>query len=113
VSWSFLDVKASVPADGAELQFFAESSDNPGAFHELDVAPASADVNGVVYLGSELAPGDPANWSQLDVARAFASEGEVMRKYLKITVRLVPNRNGDAAPVLFNWRQIYSCPPSE
>jgi hypothetical protein len=113
VSWSFLDVKASVPADGGELQFFAESSDNPSAFRKLDVAPASADLNGVVYLGSELAPGDPASWTQLDVAKAFASEGEVMRKYLKITVRLVPNHEGDAAPVLFNWRQIYSCPPNE
>jgi hypothetical protein len=112
-SWSFLDFKASVPTGGAELQFFAESSDNPSTFKTLDVAPASADLNGVVYLGSELPPGDPNGWSQLDVGAAFAAEGEVMRKYLKITVRLVPTSDGEAAPVLYNWRQVYSCPPSE
>jgi hypothetical protein len=51
----------------------------------------------------------PAGWEGSDVSAALNAEGLPSLAYLKITMRFHPNTDDDAAPVLTDWRQNYSC----
>jgi hypothetical protein len=113
VDWTFFDYKATVPAVGGALQFYAESADKLADFHTLPVAPTNVNIDGVALLGTEGPPGDATEWTRITMDQPLTTAGVVERKYLKITIRFVPNQAGIAAPILSDWRQSFSCPPGE
>jgi hypothetical protein len=112
-NWTLFEYKASVPAVGGAIQFYAESSDDPSSFHVLPAAPADVSIDGVALIGTEVPPGDIAQWRQAPLDAVLAAAKVVDRKYLKITMRLVPNQSRLAAPVVMEFRQSFSCPPGE
>jgi len=105
-NWTFFDYDATVP-EGTKLEFYAESADDPAEFHKLAPYPSTIDTEGVAFIGSS------ADASPLALDAALQSANVVQRKYLKITIRFIPNESGSAAPVLTAWRQLFSCPPGE
>ena len=52
-------------------------------------------------------------WVGADVGQALEDAGIPQRKYLLVTLRLIPNTKINATPVVSDWRQSYSCPPQE
>lgn len=113
VDWTFFDYKARVPGPDAAIEFYAESSDDPEAFQSLPRYPATVDLPGVTRLGVQEPPGDLNDWTRITLDQPLVAAGIVERKYLKITMRLVPNSAQVAAPLLTEWRQSFSCPPGE
>lgn len=113
VDWTFFDYKASVPAVGGQLEFYAESSDNPANFHTLPAYPSPVMIDGVALLGIQGSPGDLNQFTRIVLEPALTMAKIVELRYLKITIRFVPNASGIAAPVLTDWRQSFSCPPAE
>lgn len=113
VDWTFFDYKASVPAAGGALEFYAESADNMADFHVLPAYPAPVSIAGVALLGVQNPPGDLTQYTRITLDKPLTDASIVERRYLKITVRLVPNQTATAAPVLTDWRQSFSCPPGE
>jgi hypothetical protein len=111
--WTFFDYKATVPAVGGAIEFYAESSDDMATFHALPAAPAVVNIPGVALLGTQAPPGDPTMWTRITLDAPLTAASVVERKYLKITIRFVPTQDGLAAPVLTDWRQSFSCPPGE
>jgi hypothetical protein len=98
---------------GGALQFYAESADTKAELHTLPVGPTAVTQEGVVHLGTQLPPGDLAKWVTIPLDELLEDAEVIERKFLKITMRFIPNDNGTAAPVLSDWRQTFSCPPSE
>jgi hypothetical protein len=113
VEWTFFDYKASVPAVGGALQFYAESADNVADFETVPVYPAPVNLTGVALLGSQGPPGDLTSFTTIAEDAPLDAAEVVERKYLKITIRFIPNDTGIAAPILSEWRQAFSCPPGE
>jgi hypothetical protein len=111
--WTFFEYKASVPAVGGAIEFYAESSDVKSELRTLPAFPAPINLEGVALIGSEPPPGDLTKWRTLPLDAALKAAQVVERRYLKITMRLVPNQSGIAAPVLMEFRQSFSCPPGE
>ena len=52
-------------------------------------------------------------WVGKDVGALLTAAGIVQKKYLQITIRLIPNLKTTSTPTLTDWRQSYSCPPQE
>ncbi|HYP90064.1 MAG TPA: dickkopf-related protein, partial [Polyangiaceae bacterium] len=113
VDWTFFDFKARVPSGGGALELYAESSDDPTKFHKLPPYPADIEIDGVALLGIQGPPGDLTNYTRITLDQPLGEASVVERKYLKVTIRFVPNEAGTAAPLLSEWRQSFSCPPSE
>jgi PA14 domain len=113
VDWTFFDYKASVPAVAGALEFYAESSDDQATFHTLPAYPAPVSIQGVALLGTQNPPGDLTNFTRITLDQPLTMASIVELKYLKITIRFVPNASGSAAPLLTDWRQSFSCPPGE
>lgn len=111
--WTFFEFKASVPEVGGAIQFYAESSDSPTGFQTLPAHPAPVALEGVAHLGTENPPGSLTAWRTLPLDAVLSAGKVVERKYLKVTMRLIPNQAGIAAPVLMEFRQSFSCPPGE
>jgi hypothetical protein len=111
--WTLFEYKASAPDVGGGLQFYAESVDNMADFQTLPVGPTPVTQAGVVALGTQLPPGDLTKWVTIPLDKRLKDAEVPDRRYLKITVRFIPNDNGTASPVLSDWRQSYRCPPSE
>jgi hypothetical protein len=112
-NWTFFEYKASVPATGGALEFYAESADKLSDFRTLAVSPTAVSTPGVVWLGTEGPPGDLGKYRTLPMDEPFEMAQVPDRKLLKITVRFVPNTAGTASPVLSDWRLTFSCPPAE
>ena len=110
--WRFFDWKAITPPVGSALEFYAESADDPSTFHSLPAAPAAVGISGVVYVFT-VTGATVAGWVGKDVGALMVAAGVPQRKYLNITVRLIPNLKRNDTPVLTDWRQSYSCPPQE
>jgi hypothetical protein len=113
VDWTLFEFKASVPDVGGALEFYAETADKTADLQKLPVSPTPVTQDGVVLLGTQLPPGDLSKWVTKPLDQLFKDEELVDRKFLKITIRFIPNETGTAAPVLSDWRQFFSCPPSE
>jgi PA14 domain len=111
--WTFFDLKATVPETGGKIEVYAESSDSPDDFQTLPVYPARVELDGVAEIETEEPPGTHPDFHRMPLDKALTEAGVVERKYLKITLRLVPNQSGIAAPVVFEFRQSFSCPPGE
>jgi hypothetical protein len=110
--WRFFDWQGVTPPTDSAIEFYAESLDDPDDFQTLPVGPAAVTLSGVVKIAT--ATGDTVSgWVGEDVGAKLEAAGVPQRKYLMITVRLIPNSTGSAAPTLTDWRQSYSCPPQE
>jgi hypothetical protein len=111
--WTFFDLKASVPETGGKIEVYAESSDSPTGFQTLPAYPAAIDLEGVALIGTEEPPGKAPDFRRFPMDAALLAGKVVERRYLKITLRLVPSQSGIAAPVVMEFRQSFSCPPGE
>jgi hypothetical protein len=110
--WRFFDWKAVTPPIDSAIEIYAESSNDPAAFHTLPAAPTAVAVSGVVKVAT-VTGATVSGWVGKDVGALFTAAGVVQRKYLQITIRLVPNTKNTTTPTLTDWRQSYSCPPQE
>ena len=112
VVWRFFDWQTETPATDSRLEFFAETSANTSQFSTLPVAPNAIMSDTVVSLG--WASGAPVTiWTGTAVEPLLQDKMLKSQKYLKITVRFMPNTEGNASPILKDWRQSYSCVPAE
>jgi hypothetical protein len=110
--WRFFDWQAQTPPISSSIEIYAESSDDPSTLHTLPVAPTVIATSGVVKIAT-VTGATVAGWVGQDVGAKLKAAGFPQRKYLMITVRLIPNTKNTAAPTLTDWRQSYSCPPQE
>jgi hypothetical protein len=110
--WRFFDWQAVTPPVDSAIEVYAESSDSQASFQTLPAAPTAVALTGVVKVAT-ITGATVAGWSGKDVGAAFSAKGIVQRKYLKITIRLIPNVKLTSTPTLTDWRQSYSCPPQE
>ena len=110
--WRFFDWQAVTPPVGSAIEVYAETSDSQATFHDLPVSPSVVSISGVVKVAT-VTGATVAGWVGQDVGAALTAAGIVQRKYLQITLRLLPNAKLNATPTLTDWRQAYSCPPSE
>jgi hypothetical protein len=110
--WRFFDWKAETPATASALEIYAESADDPATFHTVPVAPTVVAIAGVVKVAT-VTGATVAGWVGQDVGAKLKAAGYPQRKYLMITVRLIPNSTNTESPKLTDWRQSYSCPPAE
>jgi PA14 domain len=110
--WRFFDWKAETPPSDSYIEIYAESSDDPSTFHVLPPAPSAVSIAGVVKLAT-ITGATVTGWVGQDVGAALTAAKFPQYKYLNITARLAPNTKKTASPKLTDWRQAYSCPPSE
>jgi hypothetical protein len=110
--WRFFDWQAVTPPIDSAIEIYAESSNDPATFHTLPAAPTAVAVSGVVKVAT-VTGATISGWVGKDVGALFTAAGVVQRKYLQITIRLVPNTKNTSTPTLTDWRQSYSCPPQE
>ena len=82
-------------------------------FLTLPAYPGVVDTPGVALVATQDPPGDPATFTNVALEEPLAAGQVVERKYLKLTIRFVPNEDGIAAPILSDWRVAFSCPPGE
>jgi hypothetical protein len=113
VQWTFLDYMASVPEVGGKLQFYMESADDPDDFLILPAYPGVVNTPGVALVATQDPPGDPDAFTTVALEAPLAAGEVVERRYLKLTIRFVPNQARIAAPILSDWRVAFSCPPGE
>ncbi len=111
-AWRFFDWQAVTPPTGSAIEFYAESSDDQTTFRTLPAAPAPVAIAGVVKVAT-VTGATVAGWVGKDVGALLVAAGVPQKKYLQITVRLIPNAKTTGTPVLTDWRQAYSCPPQE
>jgi hypothetical protein len=78
----------------------------------LPAAPTAVAVSGVVKVAT-VTGATVSGWVGKDVGALFTAAGLPQRKYLQITIRLIPNVKLLSTPTLTDWRQSYSCPPQE
>jgi hypothetical protein len=110
--WRFFDWKAVTPPIDSAIEIYAESVADPSAFHSLPPAPTVVAIAGVVQVATVTGATIPG-WVGQDVGLKLKTAGFAQRKYLRITARLIPNTKITSTPVMTDWRQAYSCPPSE
>jgi hypothetical protein len=110
--WRFFDWKAETPPTDSYIEIYAESADDPSLLHVLPEAPTVVNVPGVVKI-AVITGATVTGWSGIDIGAALTAQKLPQYKYLNITARLSPNLKKTASPKLTDWRQAYSCPPSE
>lgn len=110
--WRFFDWQTVTPADNSKLEFYAQTSTTGSDFATLPIAPTMVSGSSVVKIGQ--ATGAPiTTWTGADVGAKLLAAGLKSQRYLKVTIRLIPNDANTASPTLTNWRQNYSCVPAE
>jgi hypothetical protein len=97
--WRFFDYKDQTP-DDSQIIFSAQTADTVAG---LDTATS-------VVIATVSGPPNTA-WTGTDVGAALPQK--LSRTYLRITADLKPSSDRKSAPLLTDWRQSYSCPPSE
>ena len=112
VVWRFFDWQTVTPNSNSKIEFYAQTSATGTDFSTVPNFPTMVTLPGVVKLGT--ASGAPnTTWIGSDVGALLATAGLKSQKYLKVTIRMVPNDELTASPTLTNWRQNYSCVPAE
>ncbi len=110
--WRFFDWKAETPPTGSYIEIYAESSDDPSLFKVVPEAPTAVNLTGVVKVAT-ITGATVTGWVGQNIGALLTAAKLPQRKYLNITIRLAPNTKLTASPKLTDWRQAYSCPPSE
>jgi hypothetical protein len=111
-AWRFFDWQAVTPPVGSAIEIYAETSDDQATFHDLPAAPTPVAISGVVKVAT-VTGATVSGWVGQDVGAVLTAAGVAQKKYLLITIRLIPNLKINATPTLTDWRQAYSCPPQE
>lgn len=103
--WRYFEWQATIPT-GARLDFSVQTK-----LEEGDDYRPSTPIN----IGSATLTTPDNAWqrSSTTVDDALKSKGLGSFPYLKLQVRFVPTPDGNAPPVLNNWRQVYDCVPAE
>jgi len=110
--WRFFDWQTITPTLNSKIEFYAQTSSKGTDFATLPAYPTVVTTPGVIKLGT--ASGAPnTSWVGSDVGALLVANGLKSQRYLKVTIRMVPNDQLTAAPTLTNWRQNYSCVPAE
>ena len=102
--WHFFDWKTVTPGDSS-VSFTIQTGDTAPAVMAMP-AVALATVTGPPGL----------TWKGKDVAAVLAAEAPPIRgDYLRLRVNmtLTPTSDGKLAPTLLEWRQAYTCVPTE
>ncbi|HKQ67779.1 MAG TPA: PA14 domain-containing protein [Polyangiaceae bacterium] len=97
--WRFFDWKAITPSD-TTIVFSAQTSDSVVG---LDTAPS-------VVVGKAQGV-TPPGWVGNDVGAALPQQAS--KHYLRITMTFNPSSDKLSSPSLSDWRQSFSCRPSE
>ena len=111
-AWRFFDWKAVTPPVDSAIEIYAETSNNQASFQTLPAAPAVVALTGVVKVAT-VTGATVTGWVGKDVGALLTAAGVVQKKYLQITIRLIPNLKTTSTPTLTDWRQSYSWPPQE
>lgn len=99
--WRFFDWQTVTPSD-SKIVFSAQ------------VASSTSGLATATPVTIGTASGAPTvTWVGADVGAALADGGQPSQKYLRITMNLDASSDGFAAPILIDWRQSYSCLPSQ
>jgi hypothetical protein len=99
VVWRFFDWQTQTPGD-SKITFAVKSADT-----QAQLPPLASVTIGV-------ASGPPiVTWVGADVGKALLPLAS--RNWLRVTMTFTPTSDKVSSPVLTNWRQSYSCPPSE
>lgn len=99
VVWRFFDWQTVTPGD-SKITFAVKTADTLA-----DLGPLSSVAIGV-------ASGPPiTTWTGADVGKALLPLAS--STWLRVTMTLTPTSDLSSSPTLTNWRQSYSCPPSE
>ncbi len=110
--WRFFDWEDITPNTNSKIEFYGQTSATGTDFATLPNYPAMVSTPGVVAIGT--ASGAPnTTWIGGDVGAKLVAAGYKSQKYLKVTIRMVPNDELSKSPTLTNWRQNYSCVPAE
>ncbi len=110
--WRFFDWEDITPSSNSKIEFYAQTSATGTDFATLPNYPTMVTTAGVVAVGT--ASGAPnTTWIGGDVGAKLVTAGLKSQKYLKVTIRMVPNDELTKSPTLTNWRQNYSCVPAE
>jgi hypothetical protein len=110
--WRFFDWQTVTPTVNSKIEFYAQTSAKGSDFATVPVYPAMVSIPGVVKLGTASGASN-TTWVGSDVGALLLAAGLKSQKYLKVTIRMVPNDALSASPTLTNWRQNYSCVPAE
>jgi len=111
--WRFFDWKAVTPATDSALEVYAETEADPTTFATLAVAPNLVSDTNVVKI-ADITSTNTDTWIGADVSEILSDVKSLKSQaYLKITVRFIPNDERTSSPILEDWRQSYSCVPSE
>ena len=110
--WRFFDWQTITPSANSKIEFYAQTSATGTNFATLPVYPTMVSIPGVISIGT--ASGAPnTSWVGTDVGAVLIANSLKSQKFLKVTIRMVPNDALSASPTLTNWRQNYSCVPAE
>jgi hypothetical protein len=99
-SWLSLEYMAVTPSD-SKLRFAVLTSDDPASFTGTPIE---------VGVAQNLTIPD---WRALDVGAALMAAGKPSLRYLKLTITFEPSSDHHYAPVLIDWHQSFTCPPTE
>ena len=110
--WRFFDWQTITPGENSKIEFYAQTSAKGNDFATVPVYPALVTIPGVVKLGTASGASN-TTWIGSDVGALLVDAGFKSQKYLKVTIRMVPNDALSASPTLTNWRQNFSCVPAE
>jgi hypothetical protein len=102
--WRELECRAELPA-GTGIVFLVTSAETEA---ELDTSPPPV-------LALTASAVDPSVWqfSQKPVDELLKAGRITPGRYLRIIVRLSPSADGQSAPILRDWRQLYDCLDAE
>ena len=108
--WRFFEWQASLPA-GTSIDFMVQTKAKD-ADPYLPASPLL--LNTTTTSTSTVVPGtwDRGPKTVHDTLEA-AMPAYSSRAYLRVTIRLNPDGNGDFAPTLKAWRQVFDCVPGE
>lgn len=103
VVWRFFDWKAIAPLDSS-IDFFAATASTQGglgAATSVGIGTAS-----VALATASAMPPPPANWIGTDVSTKLPVKSQ---SWLRVKFTFNPSSNGQQAPTLSSWRQLFDC----
>ncbi len=97
--WREVQWKGTIPA-GTSVDFFVQTADEGG----LDSAPAK-------LLLTTATSADLVAWSNSDktVAQVLLAASQAPKPFIRLTIRLNPSSDGQSAPTITDWRQLFDC----
>jgi hypothetical protein len=95
--WRFFDWQTVTPGANSKIEFYAQTSATGTDFAIVPVYPAAVSLPGVIYLGTATGA-SITTWTGSDVGALLVAAGLKSQRYLKVTIRMVPNDALTASP---------------